>query len=185
MKIQTDDFFIGNLENNEVPDLLLETVGNSDGGYEAGVGTKGDSGVDHKYRKCNVKWIPVKKVNFIENGMRRIVNEVNNLSWNMELDQEWQTGIQVTFYEGKGHFYNWHKDDYGKSSDGIRRLSIVYCLSHKTDYVGGEFQIKTSDGGTYTRKFDYGDFIIFPSTTLHRVKKLKSGKRTTLVGWYR
>ena len=35
-----------------------------------------------------------------------------------------------------------------------------------------------------TFKPQMGDAIIFPSTTRHRVRPLKSGKRISLVGWY-
>jgi len=109
--------------------------------------------------------------------------------WKMDLDHKWESDLQYTRYIGKGHHYDWHKDHYDEGiypghSGNTRKLTMVYCLSHKEDYRGGEFQIKTSKGATYTRRFDYGDFIVFPSKILHRVKPLKSGTRTTLVGWY-
>ena len=78
---------------------------------------------------------------------------------------------------------NLSQDAYGNLFTD-RKITVVYCLSHKSDYVGAEFQIKT-ENSTYTRKFDYGDFIVFPANRIHRVKSLKSGKRITLVGWYR
>ena len=134
-------------------------------------------------------WLKVSESNFIEVGLRKIVHNVNNMIWHMKLDEEWQADIQFTKYIGKGDHYNWHKDYYKgeELNDGItiRRISVVYCLSKKTDYTGGEFQIKTNNNGIYTTKFDYGDFIVFPSDKDHRVKPLKSGTRITMVGWYK
>ena len=191
----TEDFFIGNLGSIESTDEVFNAVQCSEQFdkrqfLDANVGIGDSSRQDYRKRKCNLKWLSVEKVNFIEQGLREIIKHVNNSSWNLDLENKWEANIQYTRYSGKGHFYDWHKDyhppeDYSeKSVASIRRVSIVYSLSHKTDYVGGEFQIKTSNGETYTRKFDYGDFIVFPSTKIHRVKKLKGGERVTLVGWY-
>ena len=105
----------------------------------------------------------------------------------MDLKHEWQASVQYTRYLGKGHFYNWHRDAYpkGESTVGFgRKLTIVYCLSYEKDYTGGEFEVERDDKTIYTRKFDYGDFIVFPARKLHRVIPLESGTRTTLVGWY-
>ena len=191
-RIIKKDFFIGNLGNNNVPDEILQsyysTIKSEDVkslvDMDANVG---NMGVDHKVRKCKLSWIDSKESNAIETGLRKIIQNVNNIIWKMNLENVWETNIQFTKYIGKGDHYNWHKDYYENAKDLIflRKISIVYCLSKKTDYNGGEFQIKTSDGGVYTTKFDYGDFIVFPSDRVHRVKPLKDGERITMVGWYR
>ena len=194
-KYLTEDFFIGNLGSIESTDEVFNAVAsakyfNEREYLDATVGYKDAMRKEYKTRRCNLKWLSVDNVNFIEKGLREIIKHVNNSSWNLYLENKWETHIQYTKYAGKGHFYDWHRDYYAPEEyEGIkdipmRRVSIVYSLSHKTDYVGGEFQIKTSNGETYTRKFDYGDFIVFPSTKIHRVKKLKGGERVTLVGWY-
>lgn len=200
MKIQTEDFLLGNFENKAATDSIVEAINadefDADTFAEAGVGgdfddDDEDAGINHNVRKCKTKWIPVDELNFIEQGMSQMIKHANNMMWDIKLNDEWDSDIQVTYYAGKGHFYNWHKDHYGdiysqdEDDDSIRRVTVVYCLSPKSDYTGGEFQIKQSNGKVYTRRFDYGDFIIFPSDRLHRVKKLKGGKRLTLVGWYR
>ena len=99
--------------------------------------------------------------------------------------------MQFLFYEGKGTGYKWHSDigtindDEEEGTTDIRKLSLVLCLSRKEDYEGGELQL-ILDGRREmdTLKLDMGDCVIFPSTTLHRVRPLKSGERTTIVGWY-
>lgn len=194
-KLLTEDFFIGNLGSKDSTDEVLTAVESSEmfdvREYEnASIGHDGDGRIDYRRRKCNVKWLSVGNVNFIEQGLKSIIENVNDSLWNIQLDHKWETDIQYTKYNGKGHFFGWHQDYYSPDhyEDGtktpIRKISIVYCLSSKQDYVGGEFQIKTSNNGIYTRKFDYGDFIVFPSEKVHRVKELKGGERTTLVGWY-
>ena len=196
IRITTEDFFIGNFGCPEATDeiigactknLIVDEKGISKRDEEACVGDKETP--DHKCRECYVSWIDVSNVNFIEHGYRKVIENVNDMIWKMDLDHKWETDLQYTRYIGKGHHYDWHKDHYSEEeypghSGNIRKLTMVYCLSHKEDYRGGEFQIKTSKGATYTRRFDYGDFIVFPSKILHRVKPLKSGTRTTLVGWY-
>lgn len=188
-KILTDDYFIGNIGSIEATDEIVrvceDNFSDPSLSEEGSVLAEDISIVNHKVRKCKTNWIPTHEFNFIEHGLKVIVENVNEMKWNMNLTHEWEAEIQYTQYNGKGHFYNWHQDAY-ETYDSVktRRISIVYCLSHKKDYVGGEFQIKRDDGTTYTRKFDYGDFIVFPSYKVHRVKPLKSGNRTTLVGWY-
>ncbi len=196
IRITTEDFFIGNFGCPEATDeiigactknLIVDEKGISKRDEEACVGDKETP--DHKCRECYVSWIDVSNVNFIEHGYRKVIENVNDMIWKMDLDHKWESDLQYTRYIGKGHHYDWHKDHYDEDiypghSGNTRKLTMVYCLSHKEDYRGGEFQIKTSKGATYTRRFDYGDFIVFPSKILHRVKPLKSGTRTTLVGWY-
>lgn len=192
MRIITEDFFIGNLEDNFVTDQIKDC-------YEKSVNSKlneistydldasvGNFNLDLKIRKCSVSWMNSKSQTFIGNGLRKIVENVNDLIWKFDLKHEWETDIQFTKYVNKGDHYAWHKDYYDDDPNGReRKLSIVYCLSKKSEYNGGEFQIKTSKGKTYSTKFNYGDFIVFPSSKLHRVKPINSGSRVTMVGWYR
>jgi PKHD-type hydroxylase len=196
-RIITEDFFLGNLGDLEATKEILDSyhkkidtkfneISELDSKGEIG-GT--DSGYDSKLRKCSVSWMEPSESNFISIGLEKILNNVNSILWNYDLINQWVGCIQFTKYIGRGEHYSWHKDHY-EELDGIgenefRKISIVYCLSKKSDYIGGEFQIKTSKGETYTTKFDFGDFIVFPSNRLHRVKPLKSGTRVTLVGWYR
>jgi len=198
-KIITEDFFIGNLGDTKATDeikdsyqrsLNLKVDELSDNDYSALVGDS-DTPIE-KLRKCHISWISVSEgdvTSFIAIGLKKIVKNVNNMIWKMDVNNEWETDIQFTKYIGKGDHYDWHKDYYAEENleDGIaeRKISVVYCLSKKSDYDGGQFQIRTKNSGVYTVKFDYGDFIVFPSDKLHRVKPLSSGTRITMVGWYR
>lgn len=197
-RIITEDFFIGNLGNKESPDEIRDTYFKLMGDdlykitkydFKGQIGENENDPINEKIRNCYVSWLNVSETNFIETGLRKIIENVNKIIWNKKLEHKWETNIQFTKYIGKGDHYNWHKDCYEEENENVspnfRRISVVYCLSKKSDYTGGEFQIRTKNNGVYTTKFDYGDFIVFPSDKLHRVKPLKSGSRITMVGWYR
>lgn len=194
-RIITEDFFIGNLGDIKSTNEILDTYNKL---FNKNIneltendrpGLVADCNDHPEIRKCSVSWLSISENNFIDHGLKQIVKNVNDMVWKITLDDEWQTDIQFTKYIGKGEHYDWHKDYYENEDPNdsmpIRRISVVYCLSKKSDYIGGEFQIRTNAGGVYTTKFDFGDFIVFPSNKLHRVKPLKSGTRITMVGWYR
>jgi PKHD-type hydroxylase len=107
--------------------------------------------------------------------------------------------LQYTVYE-KDQFYSWHQDeglgslrrvDYqnhlGKSDGDItRKLSVTLQLSDPGEYEGGELQL--FDPGTPGEKLltaprDQGTVLVFDSRVPHRVRKVKSGTRRSLVGW--
>ena len=135
-------------------------------------------------RECGISWIPLGKNLIIERVLTDIVKKVNlDKGWNYDLTG-WQCNIQYTYYYQPQDHYDWHVDTLKTSSDQDRRLiSIVYCLSKSEDYEGAELQFKHK-GQVLSIKLDQGDFVVFKSHLLHRVTKLESGERETLVGWY-
>jgi PKHD-type hydroxylase len=184
-KIVTPDFFIGNFGYTDATDEILNSWPErrtQDYGYISKT-----LDVNHRIRQCEIAWLDVNKSTFIDEGLSKIIHNVNSMIWNFSIEGSWQSAIQFTKYNGKGHHYNWHKDSYDiDDTTSDRVISIVYCLSKRSEYAGGEFQIKKSSNNTiYTKKLDYGDFVVFPSKTLHRVKPLRSGIRMTAVGWYK
>jgi len=106
--------------------------------------------------------------------------------------------LQYTSYE-EGEYYNWHIDAGIESSykptgnkqenfvitntEQIRKLSFILQLSDPDDYEGGEVQFMTSDGKTFFAPKTRGTVLIFDSRTPHRVKKVLSGHRKSIVGW--
>ena len=63
-----------------------------------------------------------------------------------------------------------------------RKLSISIQLSDKLDYEGGNFEFED-----ITSSMDFkeiGTIIIFPSYLRHRVTKVTSGIRRSLVAWF-
>lgn len=112
--------------------------------------------------------------------------------------------IQYTKYE-KGQFYGWHNDaglaqqykpvSVGNRVDGlaqdylneniemVRKLSFVLQLSNPDDYEGGNLQLLDESGKSYFAPRKQGTMILFDSRTSHRVLKVRSGIRKSLVGW--
>lgn len=108
--------------------------------------------------------------------------------------------LQYTVYE-EGCYYDWHVDaDIRQSSatmqppsssrrtsvqsEYIRKLSFSLQLSDEDEYTGGELQILRSiNHDMITVPKSYGSLVIFDARTPHRVRKVKSGKRKSLVGW--
>ena len=189
-RYEDSEFFFGNLGNDKIPDSIIKDITKAKPNYKVGLygGSEEDTPEEQKkVRDCTVSWLEVSDLNYIETGMRKIVENVNELLWNLPLRHEWETNIQLTSYSKVGHHYDWHPDT-GRddSPDKERIISVVYCLSHEKDYQGGEFVLEKTDPlCEVTFKFDYGDFIVFPSDKWHKVKPLEGGVRTTLVGWYR
>ena len=112
--------------------------------------------------------------------------------------------IQYTQYT-EGQFYNWHKDadldcfyqpQLAPSSHAsmtpdmvavqgeyVRKLSFVVQLSDPEEYTGGELQFLDNNGKTFFAPKQRGTVIVFDSRTRHRVRKVRSGLRKSLVGW--
>lgn len=134
-------------------------------------------------RKSKNAWIPTDS--WIAGLMSHMVNCANNSYYHFDIDK-WADQIQYTVYDQEGDHYTWHQDTALSSFDSqiCRKLSISLLLSDPSDYEGGELQLLYSDKRVVTLKPELGAAIIFPSSVRHRVRKVKSGRRESLVGWY-
>lgn len=84
-----------------------------------------------------------------------------------------------------GGGYGTHIDNaFMGSGDGRVRtdLSFTLFLSDPDTYEGGELKIDMA-GMTHSVKGARGDLVIYPSTTLHQVADVTSGRRIVCVGW--
>jgi PKHD-type hydroxylase len=139
---------------------------------------QGSDALPNKVRKSKVTWIPTN--HWISGLLSHYIHDANHHLYQYDITH-WESDIQYTVYDF-GDKYGWHVD----TTDNIinpRKLSISLCLSSIDEYDGGEFQILT--GRTVnTIKMNLGDVLVFPSDCWHRVKKVKSGQRISLVGWY-
>ena len=77
--------------------------------------------------------------------------------------------------------YGRHIDNAFMSS-GRADLSFTVSFNEKESYQGGELIIETINSEN-TFKLNSGEIIIYPSTYLHSVKKIKKGERLVCVGW--
>ena len=132
------------------------------------------------------------------------IEKINRENFCYDLTDIDGSSIQYTQY-GPGQFYDWHQDadidsfykpqlvhgsGQNMSQDQVilkgeyvRKLSFSLQLSDPNDYTGGEVQFLDNSGKTYFAPKQRGTLIIFDSRTKHRVRKVKSGLRKSLVGW--
>ena len=70
-----------------------------------------------------------------------------------------------------------------EGAEKVRKLSFVLQLSHHDDYEGGNLQLLDEARNNYIAPRHRGTMILFDSRTPHRVQKVISGERRSLVGW--
>ena len=89
--------------------------------------------------------------------------------------------IQYAEY-GEGMFYEEHCDS-GPTFEHDRDISVSVFLSPRDDYKGGNLCFR--ERGNYYKEFNekQGTVVIFSSMLYHKVKKVESGKRSSLVLW--
>lgn len=84
-----------------------------------------------------------------------------------------------------GGFYGPHVDNsiMGKGNARLRTdMSFTLFLSNSDDYEGGELVVHTA-GLTQVVKGDWGQLVLYPSTSIHEVKPVTKGERIVCVGW--
>ena len=83
---------------------------------------------------------------------------------------------------GVGMGYGDHTDnalmDQGRRSD----MSITIFLNEPSEYEGGELMLNT-DINPQAIKLPAGDAVVYPTFMLHRVDKIRKGKRLVAVTW--
>ena len=67
-------------------------------------------------------------------------------------------------------------------SSGRSDLSFTISLTSKSSYEGGELVIEELNSEKEF-KLEAGEIIVYPSSHLHSVKKVKDGERLVCVGW--
>lgn len=84
-----------------------------------------------------------------------------------------------------GGHYGPHVDNalMGSGATRLRTdISFTLFLSNSADYEGGELVIHTA-GLTQVVKGDWGQLVLYPSTSIHEVKPVTRGERIVCVGW--
>jgi len=173
----TDFYFFRNYFNDEKINKVINLTKNLPivEGNVSGV-------IDKKYRTSQIKWIPFNdESKWLYDDMVKLSKIANNDMWKFHITNI-KDDIQFTEYrsEDEGH-YDWHLD-FGGSRSSTRKLSMVIQLSDPDSYTGGELQFKFNRN-TINAPNDKGTVIFFPSYLLHRVKKVESGIRNSLVCW--
>lgn len=164
-------------EDLQYGDMLLQ---------EATVGNRNDPGVlDAKKRKSKVTWTP--KNYWIHGFCYHYIMEANLSNFNYDIYGFQHQEMQYTVYN-EGEYYGWHFDDEitVDMDDHIgmkRKLSFSLQLTDPSEYEGGVMQIRSFEDTLYEVPKEKGVIVIFDSRARHRVTKVKSGCRKSLVGW--
>ena len=162
---------------NQLSKLKLEEARVTESGKDSGESNK-------TIRNCLTQGIP--SDHWVSGMLSHFVNCANTNLFHFDL-HNWADFIHLCVYDTKESHYHWHTDIspalYEQPINHIRKLSISMCLSPKEEYEGGEFELYVGRK-MFNFKMDCGDAIIFPSDCMHRVRRINSGSRKSLVGWY-
>lgn len=169
----------------QMSDELINLIENESKYYDniLAPGTVGAGDVT-SVRDSQVSWINGN--HWIVGMCYHYVLKANKENFNYDINGFDGDKMQYTSY-AEGEYYNWHTDvdvfvDTENNQD-IRKLSIIVQLSDPEDYTGGEVQLMNGESETYFLPKTKGTIIVFDSRTRHRVRKIYSGNRKSLVGW--
>lgn len=151
---------------------------------QARVGESNQARLDTNIRETNITWIqPEEDYKWIFERMNELAAKINFDKYQMNLNRF--DGFQYSKYDINGH-YDWHIDTILAPRDGLyRKLSFSLMLTDPDDYTGGELLMNdkgNQDNPTSLRP-KKGDLVCFYSHVPHKVSKIISGTRTTLVTW--
>ena len=185
---------------SEMVDIAIKDLGRYNNQVDESV-LRGDL-INENIRKSKNTWISTN--NWIGGWIWYYIQKVNRKNFMYDIIDIDGGTIQYTEY-GEGEYYHWHTDDditrlntkdidpdsgtnfteQNNFVDGqyMRKLSFSLQLSDPKDYVGGELQFLGSDDSTFFAPKQKGSLVVFDSRTKHRVVKVKSGVRRSLVGW--
>jgi len=157
---------------------------------------------DSKIRSGRNSWIP--SSHWISGFIWHYINLANSTNFLYDIECIDSHSIQYSEYK-IGDFYRWHadwnideayrpdkvralqssisEDKHILSGESSRKLSFSMQLSDEDEYEGGELQLLDPTGHLYTVPKERGTISIFDSRLSHRVRKVKSGCRKSLVGW--
>ena len=132
-----------------------------------------------KKRSSKIYWI---NESWVQKLLWEYIVEANKKTFHVDVIN--QSEIQFTEYRSdEGGKYDWHHDVNWNAQEGLdRKLSISIQLSDKTDYEGGDFEFEEIKSSMDFKAI--GTIIIFPSYLRHRVTKVTSGTRRSLVAWF-
>lgn len=162
-----------------------------------------DNRVNLDKRNSTNAWVPTTE--WIGGFLWHYIARANRENFLYDLSHIDGESMQYTRY-GEGQHYDWHTDagisTFSKpnaghnkdvdanisdfliaSTESVRKLSFVLQLSGPDDYEGGNLQLMDDSGKSIIAPRMRGSMILFDSRTPHRVQKVRSGVRKSLVGW--
>ena len=143
--------------------------------------------LNYKSRISKHAWIP--SSHWIGGFLWYYIQRINDENFKYDINKFSGNDLQYTKYT-EGSFFSWHTDQdltsFDENTKSIRKLSFTLQLTDPSQYTGGEIQFYAVSGDK-TKSFiapkEVGTIIVFDSRTAHRVRKIKSGVRKSIVGW--
>lgn len=166
---------------DQLIDILSEDVKSFDESVSQSSVGLSENIFDDKLRSSKNSWIPT--THWICGLVWSYLHNANVSNFQYDIDGFDDGSLQYTHYS-EGDFYTWHQDDaisFGRLRP--RKLSVVVQLSDPEEYEGGNLELMSSTDDKYVLPRTKGTIIVFDSRTRHRVTKVRSGHRRSLVGW--
>ena len=162
--------------------------------------------LDEDVRKSKNTWIPT--THWITGWLWHYVQAANRNNFLYDISFIESESMQYARY-GVGEYYHWHSDtsipvqykpqiqisatesttddNYLREraaikNELVRKISFSLQLSDPDDYEGGNIQFIDESNQNYIAPRQKGSLIIFDSRTKHRVCKVRSGVRKSIVG---
>ena len=189
----------------EVVDIIEKDLSVVDGQLEdSRVGGDDQGGLETTIRDAKNTWVP--DYHWATGFIWHYITKANRENFLYDIENIQGSSTQYTVYDA-GQFYSWHQDlgiegfykpnilpgqsdpqsnatDFiTRNTEYIRKLSFSLQLSDADEYEGGQFQLIDEVGGLHTAPKSRGTLVIFDSRMRHRVRKIKSGRRKSIVGW--
>ena len=141
--------------------------------------------INKNYRNSEITWIPYNDdTKWLYEKCKDLLVTANDNMWNFHITSI-KEFLQFTEYKASltddNHgMYDWHMD-VGSNEASTRKLSMTIQLSD--EYEGGDLEFMLHRNIVKAPKTK-GTIIFFPSYLMHRVTKVTSGTRNSLVTWF-
>lgn len=141
--------------------------------------------VDKNIRSSRISWIDHSNEDFTDvwKFIERKFHEANANAFGVDIT--YLRSLQFTNYTSDvdGH-YDWHEDIFWERDDIYnRKLSMVIQLTKPEEYIGGNLELSVPIPPEQESLRKQGSIIVFPSFVKHRVTRVESGERNSLVTW--
>ena len=156
---------------------IISHVVNNQKSTDALVNLEPDIG--QKIRQSKITWIDYSDITTkLYNKVLDLMKWANEVKYHYQLEE--LDTLQHTEYHVDG-YYNYHTDHPPRVMGSTRKLSCTILLND--DFKGGDFNIPVPGTGDVSLRKNQA--IIFPSFMPHRINKIETGKRFSLVAWAR
>ena len=145
--------------------------------FDGKVQTTGSSNTNKVVDIRNVEVYPIhEKYEWVDQYILNLIINYNQ-EYNYDLTGMFERP-QLLKYKSPSIGYDWHVD-MGNGDSSTRKLGISILLND--DFTGGEFEV--FNNGIKTVPLEKNQILVFPSFLPHKVCKIKSGVRWSLVCW--